>query len=51
MRPGQERLENLASLASKQEARNPGVLLTHLPFVLIEALDRRTQYRQIDVDQ
>src|SRR5688500_15004994 len=50
-RPRGEALEDLAPLAPVDQARYPAVLLAHLPFVLVEALLRRAEDPQVDVDQ
>src|SRR5688572_2344993 len=49
--PFQEGLQNLTSLAPKEKARHPRELLTDLSLVLIEPLDRRTENREVHVNQ
>src|SRR4029453_6146197 len=51
VRPCQEGLQNLTSLALKQKLRHPRILLAHLSLVLIEPLGRRAENREIDVNQ
>ncbi len=48
--PRQEGLQNLTSLAPKQKARHPRILLTDLSLVLIEPLDRRAENREVHVN-
>src|SRR5688572_24807208 len=49
--PRQEGRQNLASLAPKEKAGHPRILLTHLSLVLIEPLDRRAENREVHVHQ
>jgi hypothetical protein len=49
--PREKALEDRAPLAAVDRPRHPAVFLTHLELVLVEALFRRAEDPQVDVDE